>query len=303
MPSSVQANLLKKIPLSLSFLSFIATILLFLPPNKTSDPLAEVKAASVSIPEIQIPILSDPPPQNSALAIAIFDPDSKQFIYEQNIYDRRAPASLTKLMTALVSYQSFSLDQIFTIQSAHNSIGHSVNFVKYDQLSVYDLLKALLISSGNDAALTLAENYPGGYTNFILTMNEKALKLGLNNTNFVNASGLDETNHFSSAYDLTLLASQIISLPILNKIIATNSDIIYSAQNSNKYYLATTNQLLGKDGVVGIKTGWTEQAGENLITLTERNSHRLIITVLGSQDRFADSETLINWAFENTAWN
>lgn len=248
-----------------------------------------------------LPTLTAPIASNSAQSIAIFDPQTQTFLLKSNADSYLYPASVTKIATALAAFDAYDLDQVLPVKSAPNTIGHKVELTAGDSFDVLSLLHALLISSGNDAAVTLAENYPGGYAQFIDLMNRQASQIGLKNTHFTNASGLDDPTHQSTASDLTLLAYQLIKNPLLSEIVSLPQKTIYST-SGNPYHLSTTNELLGKNGVVGIKTGWTEAAGENLITLTKRDGHSLIIAVLGSKNRFADSELLINWAFENTTW-
>ena len=170
-------------------------------------------------------------------------------------------------------------------------------------ISFENLLKGLLIFSANDSAEVIAQNYPGGREAFIVKMNEKALALHMNNSNFENPSGLDSFNHVSTAKDMVRLSQVAIKNPVISGIVNTKSDIVVDTSGKIIHRLQNTNELLGEvEGVKGIKTGWTENAREDLITYLERDDKKIMIAVLGSQDRFGETKELINWIFENYSW-
>lgn len=275
-------------------------VVLFTPLHQLASPPPEVKAAILN--HFSVPVFDGTPvATTSAQAVYVFDPESQTVLLEINSEEKMHPASLTKLMTALVSLDSYQTDQIMTVKSASDSIGSKVELINGDQLTVEDLLFAALVSSGNDAAFTLAENYPEGYSRFVDRMNQKARDLGLFNTHFMNVSGLENSNHKSTAHDLTILASHVIHDPLLSKIVATKSIDLISLSD-HRYSLYTTNELLGEKGVVGIKTGTTENSGQNLIVESSQNGHSVIITILNSADRFSDARTLIDWVFAHFTW-
>jgi serine-type D-Ala-D-Ala carboxypeptidase (penicillin-binding protein 5/6) len=160
-----------------------------------------------------------------------------------------------------------------------------------------------LVQSANDAAEILAENYPGGRPAFIQAMNTKASALDLRHTHFVNPTGLDETGHYSSAADLVRLAEVLVQDHELSRIVSTENAVLSVSDGGSSYVVSNVNQLLGKvPGVLGIKTGFTDGAGQALVTLVNRDNHPVLITVLGSQDRFTDSQTLIEWVYSNFTW-
>ena len=164
-------------------------------------------------------------------------------------------------------------------------------------MTVEQLLFALLVQSGNDAAEILAENYPGGRPTFIEAMNTKAAQLNLVHTHFANPTGIDEPGHYSSAADLARLASFALKKPEFARIVSTENTIV------SNHVLTNVNELLGKvPGVLGVKTGFTDGAGQSLVTLVDRDNHPVILVVLGSLDRFGDSEKLINWVYTNFKW-
>lgn len=285
--------------------NFFALILgisavLFTPLHQLNTPTAEVKAAIIN--HFSIPVFDGTPISTvSAQAFYVYDPSSQTILLEKNSEQKMHPASLTKLMTALVALDLYHTDQIMTVKSASESIGSKVSLINGDQLTVEDLLFASLVSSGNDAALTLAENYPEGYSRFVDRMNQKARELGLKDTHFTNVSGLEFTDHKSTARDLTVLASHVVSDPLLSRIVSTKANDLVSL-SGQRYQLYTTNELLGEKGVVGVKTGTTENSGQNLIVQSQQDGHSVIITILNSADRFADARILIDWVFAHFTW-
>lgn len=237
-----------------------------------------------------------PPPNVSALHIFIMDENSKTVLYQKSATTKIYPASTTKMMTALVVLEHFSLDKVITVTRSY-PIGQNVGFAPGEQVTVEQLLYALLVQSGNDAAEILAENYDGGRTAFIAAMNQKAADLHLVNTHFVNPSGLDEDNHYSSAVDLVRLADVALRVPEFARIVSTENAII------STHVLTNVNELLGKvAGVIGVKTGYTEGAGQSLVTLVDRDSHPVLLSILGSTNRFADTKLLIDWIYSNFSW-
>lgn len=250
-----------------------------------------------------IPYSSEKPvPSTSARSIFIIDRNSKMVLYQKNADLKVYPASTTKMMTALVALDHFNLDQIITVTREY-PIGEYVGFQPGERITVEDLLYALLVQSGNDAAEILAENFPGGRSAFVEAMNAKAQAIHLTNTHFLNPSGIDEDGHFSTAIDLARLGDFALRTPEFAKIVATENAVVTSVDFSSAHVLNNVNQLLGRvTGVVGIKTGYTEGAGQSLVTLVDRDNHPVIIVVLGSVDRFGDSQNLIEWVYENFTW-
>ena len=257
-----------------------------------------------TVTPLRFPVIdSASPPISSAKAIYIFEPLTGTVLYEKNAHERLPMASTTKIMTALVALDIYAPETLLTVYTADDAVGHTMKLLPQDHISVRDLLYGLLVSSGNDAALALAENYPGGdYRQFISQMNKKATVLGLTDTRFSNVSGLDDGNHYSSVRDLALLAKKLLENDLLRQIVSTK-DITVTSADGHRYSLTNTNQLLGSlPGVLGLKTGWTPVAGQCLVTYTDRDGNQLITAILGSSDRFSDSENLINWAYSHTFW-
>lgn len=247
--------------------------------------------------------ITSPFPDHTSQAFIVVDVSSRGILEELNSDQLRSPASTTKLMTALVSLEEYPLDQVITITTEDRTIGQTMKLVKGEQIKVRDLLAGLMISSGNDAALALAQSYPnGGYTGFVAAMNQKAEELGLEGR-FTNVSGLESPDHKLTARDLSLIALEAIKQPLIQQLAQTKVETVYSLDGNQPHQLGNTNQLLGQvEGVIGLKTGWTEAAGECLVSLVDRNGQQVIVVVLGSQDRFKDSTAIIDWVYQSYLW-
>ncbi len=238
----------------------------------------------------------------TAAGVVVLDIDSGVYLYKRNEEQLLSPASTTKILTALVARDAYDLDDIVTIKSVANS-GQVMGLVPGERITVENLLFGALIQSGNDAAWALAEHYPGGVEAFVAKMNEKAQALHLTKSTFTNPVGYDDPGHKMTPMDLARLGSIALGNKTIAKMVAIPQITVSDVTHTYFHPLTNVNQLLGKvPGVGGIKTGWTEEAGENLITLVERGGHRVIIVVLKSQDRFVDTTMLINWVFGNYQW-
>lgn len=285
-------------------LLFLTIFFLFVPQSSKKILSLYPKVKSASVHQVNIPKPNTQvEPVFSAKAIYILDLESNTVLYQKNSKTSIFPASLTKIMTAVIALDNYQADQVLTVKSADHSIGNTMNLEPKDSLTATDLIYGLLIASGNDAALTLAENFPGGYSQFVVAMNQKAKDLGLEETHFNNVSGVEDINHLSSAQDLTKLTQIALKNVIFRKAVGTKYKEITSV-NGNKYSLTSTNELLEiVPGIQGVKTGWTPEAGECLITLVNQNNHPIIITVLGSENRFEETKQIIDWVYNNFSWN
>jgi len=252
-----------------------------------------------------LPILKDgriSPPLLSAQGVLAVDLNSGIFIFEKNIHESLYPASTTKLMTALIALEQYDSDAKITVPD-FDVVGQKMGLFAGEQMQVSQLVSAMLIFSANDAAEVLARAYPSGRDGFIELMNEKAQALGLSNTHFENPAGLDSEENYSTAYDLYRLSRLAVSNSFIADTVSTKNVEIRSTDQKSVHRLQNTNELLGVvDGVSGIKTGWTQAARENLITLLEREEQKIILVVLGSQDRFGETQQLIDWIFESYEW-
>jgi D-alanyl-D-alanine carboxypeptidase len=241
-------------------------------------------------------------PNFSAYGILARDADSSVVLFEKNSDTKLLPASTTKIMTALVAMDYYKDDQIIKVGPV-NVAGQKMLLHQGEEITFENLLSGLLMYSANDAAEVLAANYEGGREAFIEAMNDKSRIIHLDNTHFANPTGLDEDNHYSTAKDMVRLSEIAMENPKFAQIVATRAKVVKSVDNKFIHNLININELLGKiDGVKGVKTGWTEGARENLITYIERNNKRVYIALLGSEDRFGETEKLIDWIFTNYNW-
>lgn len=241
-------------------------------------------------------------PEITATAGLVTDVDSMVNLYENNSELKVFPASTTKIMTGLIVLENYPLSDILTVFGTKVE-GNLIGLEKGEQLSVESLLYGLLIASGNDTAQALAENFPGGVAGFVDEMNRKAQELSLKDTYFTNPIGYDEPGHYTTARDLKTLAMVAIRSEDFDRIVSTQLKEITDVTGEKKHLLKNTNLLIGKiDGVKGIKTGWTETAGECLVTLVDRSGKKVLIVVLGSKDRFGETEKIIDWVYNNFRW-
>ena len=285
--------------------------------NKDSDaqdlkPLANFQAVKSVKHFPQNPILGANTtfPLISAQGVIAVDLDSGVPLYEKNPDSQLLPASTTKIVTALVAIETYKPDEILTVPYGVAVDGQKMGLYSGEQMRFKDLLYGLLVYSANDAAMTLAMNYPmasesgtASYEAFVLAMNEKAQELHMDNSYFENPVGLDGASQMTTARDLLHVSEVAMKNPEFAEVVGTKEITVTDVSGSSKYRLKNINELLeDTPGVLGIKTGWTENARENLVTYIERDGHKVIIAVLGSQDRFGETQELIDWIFSNYEW-
>ena len=269
--------------------------------------------------------VAPPPPPITAEAAFVFDATAGAALYELNPDERRPPASLTKIATALVVLQRARLDEVATVgeEDLADLTESQVGLIAGDQLTVGELLYGLLVPSGNDAARTLARHVggslPGGDADptgaFVAAMNDLVAGLGLVNTTFTNPSGIHDPAHLSTARDLALLAARAMEQPIFAEIVATASYVLVSALDPAQVYpVVNTNRLLLEGLVAGVKTGTTLEAGGCLVTASTIAGNRVISVVLDatvyvdadgapkSDDRFTDIQTILASLANDYVW-
>lgn len=262
-----------------------------------------VKGEEKTFPPLPVLVGKNQYPVLSAQGVMAVDLFSGINLYEKNADSQLLPASTTKIITALVSLDAYKLDQVLTVGKETKVVGQKMGLYYGEQMKVEDLLYGLLVYSANDAAETLAQNYEGGYDSFITAMNVKAVELSMTNTRFDNPVGLDTVNQRSSAKDLVRASEVAMRIPEFAKIVGTKQILLTDVSGKSSYNIRNINELLGVvPGVLGVKTGWTENARENLVTYVERDGHKIMIAVLGSQDRFGETKELIDWIFTNYEW-
>jgi D-alanyl-D-alanine carboxypeptidase len=236
----------------------------------------------------------------SAKAALIMEIDSGMVLYAKSADERLPVASLTKLMTALLILEQIALEATAVVpQAAAQVEGRKAYLAGGEELTVADLLRALLIHSANDAAVTLATRMSGTEAEFVTAMNRRAHFLGLKNTRFSNPHGLDQADHYASAFDITLIAKKLLDIPFARQTVQLRERTVTDTGGRFSHRLQTTNELLYSDfPVFGLKTGTTDQAGECFVGLVRVNGRKFLVTVLGSSDRFGDTKALI-WALQN----
>lgn len=251
-----------------------------------------------------IPILKDGAkfPILSSQSVMAVDLTSGVTLYEKDPNKALLPASTTKIVTALVALDTYEENQVLKVGRVSVE-GQKMGLVMGEEMKFIDLLNGLLIYSANDAAEVLAQNHPGGRALFIGLMNKKVKDLGLNNTHFTNPVGLDDGAQYSTTRDLVVVSKYAMKNSIFKEIVGTKEKIVYSVDNRFVHRLTNINKLLGTiPGVMGVKTGWTENARENLVTYVERDNKKVMIVVLGSSDRFGETKELIEWIFDSYSW-
>lgn len=260
---------------------------------------------SLSFPTLALTAHPSAAPVLSAKSYLLYDHTSNQVLLSQNGDARVEPASLTKLMVAYLTFDALehgtlSLEQILTVPAAatRNTGGESRMLLKAGQtVSVKNLLRGLIVQSGNDAAMTLAANIAGSEAGFVSMMNQQARKLGMNNTHFVNSVGLPDAKHYSSAVDLAILASAIVRDYPQHYALFSQRDFTFNGVRQ-----ANRNRLLWLDPYAdGMKTGHSESAGYCLVGTAKRDQRRLIAVVLGASTdnlRASESQKLLNYGFQ-----
>jgi len=240
-------------------------------------------------------------PLVSAKSVYAFDPDSQVSLFEKNTQENLRPASLTKLMTALVVLEHCDPKTIITVGKISEN-GSLMGLVEGERITIESLLYGLLLPSGNDAAYVLAEGCLGSVEHFVYSMNRKAQYLGMKNTHFTNPAGFDNPNHYSNARDLAILSQESLKNEMISKIIRTKALDVTDISGQMVHGLENLNELLDNPEVLGIKTGRTQAAGENLILARKKNGHTVIVIILGSQDRFSEGRLISDWIFKNFDW-
>lgn len=240
----------------------------------------------------------------------LLDAGSFYPLFQKEAYQPVPIASTTKMMTALVVLEKYKLDDVVTIsRKAVFQIGSSTGFLPGETLTVRALVQALLIQSGNDAAYALAE-FGGSVDEFVARMNSKAKEVGMNQTSFRDPAGLDDEGR-STAFDLAILAANLLRDETLAQIVKTKEMTISSTDSRHTHNLKNSNRLLTDEmyfpGILGLKTGFTPAAGHTLVSAAERDGHTLISVVLFTYDDTTEASAresgrLLSWGFDNHVW-
>lgn len=240
-------------------------------------------------------------------SVVLIEPNSKRVIYEENKDEKHYPASMTKMMgmyIVLDNIQKGNLkwnDMVTASEYASSMGGTQIFLEPNEKMSVEDLFKSVCINSANDAITALGEHIAGSTPAFVSLMNKTAKQLGMNNTNFVNPTGFDDENHYTTPYDMALVASELVKFnEDLFRFTRLKEDYVRK-DSSNPFWLVNTNKMLGHfDGLDGLKTGFTSKANYNLTATAKRNGVRLISVVMNVDTiahRSQDTATLLNYGF------
>ena len=235
----------------------------------------------------------------SAKAATLYEPTTKRFIYSKNSDLRLPMASTTKIMTAIVAKENSLLDETCKINEEAVGIEGSSAYLKEGELyTIEELLYALLLQSANDAAVAIAYHVAGGISEFAELMNNKAADLGLSNTHFSNPHGLDDDEHYTTASDLAIIAAELLSDQDLSAIVSTYKKKFVS-EDRQRAYVNHNKLLLGYDGAIGIKTGFTKKSGRCLVGAANRDGLSLITVTLNAPNDWNDHKALFDFGFSS----
>jgi len=287
----------------ISTLSVVAAI--FFPVRQNLSEQAPVVSGVIS----SLPVVEEPIPKRigegdnldleAPIALAI-DLNSQKILFEKNIDEFWHPASLTKLMTAIVVLNTVSFDEVVEIEAVDTDVAQpKMGLVIGERVTVETLLKGMLIASANDAANTLARVVTGSPERFVDLMNLMGKQLQLNNTRFKNTTGFDSDGQLTTAWDLKTLVFEFLKNEKLASIVQIDSTVVQSVDGGRRHWLTSSNKLVTRENILGVKTGFTEEALGNLIILAQDHGNQILTVVLGSNNREAETLKLIDWVFSN----
>lgn len=292
---------------------FFGLGLIFYSNKKRGTEASQEKITLPNLPDniIKLPEkISDKKPNVFAKSILLIDVPTSYILYSQSPEQKTPIASTTKIMTAIIVLENYKFDEIITVpKEAVQVIGSDIQLRTDEKLTVEDLLNGLLINSGNDAAYALALKM-GSIEKFVEKMNSKAQEFGLRNTNFKDPAGLDDTG-YSTAKDLAVMTAYALRNPKFVQITKTKEKTIYSTDGNIKHDLKNSNRLVAEfdySGAIGVKTGFTPEAGHALVAAVERNNRTLVSVVLNTAENTitasaTESRKLFDWAYSTFKFN
>lgn len=238
----------------------------------------------------------------TADAAVLMDVTTGDVLYDKRAHKRRPPASTTKIMTGILGLELGSPEEVVTVSPKAANVGESSIYLDPgEKITLYELITGALVRSGNDACVAIAEHIAGTEEQFVRLMNQKALTLGAQNTNFVNTNGLPAKNHYSTAYDLALMARYGLQNPEFASITRLRKTEIHFVEPDIFMDLRNTNKLLWNYPFAdGVKTGTTNAAGKCLVASATKDGRQLVTVVLNAPNRFGDAQKLLEWGFANT---
>lgn len=247
------------------------------------------------------PVHGAPRPNLAASSAILMDLTTGKVIFSKNSSERRAPASTTKILTALVALERGDMSRVITIsQNASKIGGSSIWLAPGEEHTLKELLYGVLLSSGNDASVAVAEGLAGSETKFTAWMNEKAQAIGAKDTCFKNSNGLPESGHYSTAYDLALITRYALHNPVFSEMVKTKRKTMEWPGRDYNRSMVNHNKLLWRYQFAdGVKTGYTKQAGKCLVASATKSGQRLIAVVLNSKQMYDDSKRLFEYGFSN----
>ncbi len=247
------------------------------------------------------PLLASAGPEIAGQSAVVMDSSNGQVLFEQESNQKMYPASTTKIMTAIIALEYGRMDDLVTIPAeASNVEGSAIGLQEGEQISLEDLVYALMLSSGNDSAVAIACHMGGSVEGFTRMMNQKASEIGAVNTHFNNPNGLPDPEHYCSAKDMALIARYAMHNPGFRNVVSTKVKTIHRSDPDAQTYLGNGNRLLWNyDGAVGIKTGYTNIAGQCLVSAAARDGRELITVVFKSEGSniWTDSMKLLDYGF------
>jgi len=276
--------------------------------------LAAILIIALALPALAAPLvfplrdqdgfpLDTDPPVVSASSWILYDESSQNVLAEWDADTRRPMASITKIMTVLLALEQGNLDDDVVIsEEAAGQGGQEIGLVAGETVKLGALVRAAMVRSGNDSAAAIAEHIGGSIDGFAVMMNERAVELGMTNTNFVNPHGLDVGGHYSSARDMLIVSIQAMSIPEFVDLARSRMLVFPDSPAGTQRTASNTNRILNSyEGTIGVKTGETPNAGLTYVGAVERDGRRLFAVVFGSAGRrghFADAIALFDWAFD-----
>lgn len=257
--------------------------------NKTTS--GQSSAANLSLP-----------PTVTADAAVLMDSATGDILFNKQATKKRPPASTTKIMTAILGIELGRPDELVTVSQKAAAVGEStIHLDPGEKIPLYELITGALIKSGNDACVAIGEQIAGSEEQFVKMMNQKALSLGAKDTNFVNTNGLPNKNHYSTAYDLALMARYGLRIPAFSSITRQKETEIHFIEPDFFMDLKNTNKLLWNYPFAdGVKTGTTNAAGKCLVASATKDGRQLIAVLLYAPNRFGDAQKLLEWGFAQT---
>jgi len=236
----------------------------------------------------------------SAECACVIDAKTGRVIYDKNMNKQHTMASTTKIMTALVALENSALSDVVTVsKNAAGKEGTSLYLKAGQKATMEDLLYGLMLQSGNDAAVAIAEGVADSVSGFADLMNKKAKEIGAKNSSFKNPNGLDEEGHFTTAYDLAIITKEALLNPKFSEIVATKTKNILDGTQT----VSNHNKMLKiYDGCIGVKTGFTKKSGRCLVSAAEKNGIKLIAVTLNAPNDWNDHKNMLDYGFSETAY-